>query len=136
MAYGQMFLRDLDRLEDAVIRMNISPLGNGALAGTTYPLDREQTAADLGFNGITLNALDGVSDRDTPWNWLLSWLFMVHISRFSEEIILWSSQEFKFIELEMMLFSTGSRHATEKPRCGGISTRKTDVIGDLMTLLT
>ena len=68
MAYGQMFLRDLDRLEDAVIRMNISPLGNGALAGTTYPLDREQTAADLGFN-ITLNAWTAYPTGITPWNW-------------------------------------------------------------------
>ncbi|MGI6077746.1 MAG: argininosuccinate lyase [Fastidiosipilaceae bacterium] len=139
MAYGQMFLRDLDRLEDAVIRMNISPLGNGALAGTTYPLDREQTAADLGFNGITLNALDGVSDRDHAMElaFVLA-LFMVHISRFSEEIILWSSQEFKFIELDDA-FSTGSSIMPQKknPDVAELARGKTGrVIGDLMTLLT
>mgnify|MGYP001019278521 CR=1 FL=1 len=139
MAYGQMFLRDLDRLEDAVIRMNISPLGNGALAGTTYPLDREQTAADLGFNGITLNALDGVSDRDFALElaFVLA-LFMVHISRFSEEIILWSSQEFKFIELDDA-FSTGSSIMPQKknPDVAELARGKTGrVIGDLMTLLT
>ena len=98
MAYAAMLCRDLGRLEDTEKRMNLCPLGSGALAGTTYPLNREAVAAELGFDGITLNSLDGVSDRDfcIELASALS-LIMVHLSRFSEEIIMWCSWEFKFV---------------------------------------
>ena len=98
MAYAEMFLRDLDRLSDALRRLDLSPLGSGALAATTYPLDRQAVADTLGMAGITHNSLDGVSDRDfcVELAAALS-LIMVHLSRFSEEIIRWCSWEFKFI---------------------------------------
>ena len=100
LAYGMMFSRDITRLQDAVKRMNESPLGACALAGTTYPTDRRMTAAALGFDGPCRNSIDAVSDRDFCVE-LLSALatVMMHLSRFSEEIILWSSWEFHFVEL-------------------------------------
>ncbi len=114
MAYAEMFLRDIGRLDDAVRRMNVSPLGSGALASTTYPLDRKAVAKELAMDGVTNNSLDGVSDRDfcIELSAALS-LVMVHLSRFSEEIILWCSWEFKFIELDDA-FSTGSSIMPQK----------------------
>jgi argininosuccinate lyase len=108
MAYFQMFKRDIERLDDCFKRTNILPLGSGALAGTTYPLNRNMVAQELGFDGITENSLDGVSDRDFAIE-LASCLsiVMMHLSRFSEEMILWSSHEFKFIEMDDA-YSTGS----------------------------
>ena len=139
MAYAAMLCRDLGRLEDTEKRMNNCPLGSGALAGTTYPLDREAVAAELGFDGITLNSLDGVSDRDfcIELASALS-LIMVHLSRFSEEIIMWCSWEFKFIELDDA-FSTGSSIMPQKknPDIAELVRGKSGrVFGDLTTLLT
>ena len=107
MAYAMMLIRDTGRLADCRERMNVSPIGCCALAGTTYATDREFEARDLGFDGITLNSIDGVSDRDFCLE-LMSALsvLMMHLSRFSEEIILWSSWEFKFVELSDS-FTTG-----------------------------
>lgn len=101
LAYGEMLLRDVSRLEDCLKRMDEMPLGSCALAGTTYPIDRTITAELLGFDRITNNSLDGVSDRDycIEFASVLS-IIMVHLSRFSEEIIMWCSWEFKFIELD------------------------------------
>lgn len=139
MAYFQMFCRDYERLRETRTRTNILPLGSGALATTTYPLDREYAATLLGFEDITYNSLDGVSDRDFAIE-LLSDLsiLMMHLSRFSEEIILWSSHEFKFIELDDA-YSTGSSIMPQKKnpdiaelvrgKCGRI-------YGNLMALLT
>jgi len=139
MAYAAMLCRDLGRLEDTEKRMNSCPLGSGALAGTTYPLDREAVAAELGFGGITLNSLDGVSDRDfcIELASALS-LIMVHLSRFSEEIIMWCSWEFKFVELDDA-FSTGSSIMPQKknPDIAELVRGKSGrVFGDLTTLLT
>lgn len=139
MAYTEMFLRDIDRLDDAVGRLNVSPLGSGALASTTYPLDRMAVAKALSMNGITQNSLDGVSDRDfcVELASVLS-LVMVHLSRFSEEIIAWCSWEFKFIELDDA-FSTGSSIMPQKknPDIAELVRGKSGrVFGDLMTLLT
>lgn len=139
MAYAAMLCRDLSRLEDTEKRMNNCPLGSGALAGTTYPLDREAVAAELGFDGITLNSLDGVSDRDfcIELASALS-LIMVHLSRFSEEIIMWCSWEFKFVELDDA-FSTGSSIMPQKknPDIAELVRGKSGrVFGDLTTLLT
>src|SRR5699024_3156468 len=108
LAYGAMLRRDVGRLLDCRARMNECPLGSGALAGTTYPIDRWETAKALGFTAPMDNSLDGVSDRDYAIE-LLSALsvLMMHLSRFSEEIILWCSWEFKFIELDDA-YSTGS----------------------------
>lgn len=113
-AYVEMFSRDIDRLTDAKRRMNLSPLGSGALAGTTYPIDRQMTAEALGFESFTKNTLDGVADRDFCIE-LASTLsiVMMHLSRFCEEIILWCSWEFKFIELDDA-FSTGSSIMPQK----------------------
>lgn len=138
MAYAAMLCRDLGRLEDTEKRMNNCPLGSGALAGTTYPLDREAVAAELGFDGITLNSLDGVSDRDfcIELASALS-LIMVHLSRFSEEIIMWCSWEFKFVELDDA-FSTGSSIMPQKknPDIAELVRGKSGrVFGDLTTLL-
>ena len=139
MAYAEMFLRDLSRLEDAQRRMNVCPLGSGALAGTTYPLDRELTASLLGFDGPTHNSLDGVSDRDFCMELAAAIaICMVHLSRFSEEIILWCSWEFKFVELDDA-FSTGSSIMPQKknPDIAELVRGKTGrVVGDLTTLLT
>ncbi len=139
MAYASMLLRDIERLTDAYNRMNILPLGSGALAGTTYPLDRQMVADLLGFDGVSQNSLDGVSDRDfcVELASALS-LIMVHLSRFSEEIILWCSWEFKFVELDDA-FSTGSSIMPQKknPDIAELVRGKSGrVFGDLTTLLT
>ena len=138
-AYIEMLKRDLGRLEDARKRMNVSPLGSGALAGTTYPIDRTMTAELLGFDGYTKSTLDGVSDRDFCIE-LASALsiIMVHLSRLSEEIVLWCSWEFKFIELDDA-FSTGSSIMPQKknPDITELVRGKSGrVFGDMMTLLT
>ncbi len=139
MAYAMMLLRDVERLQDARKRMNVSPIGCCALAGTTYDTDRYFEAEKLGFDGICRNSLDGVSDRDFCAE-LLSALsiLMMHLSRFSEEIILWSSWEFKFIELSDA-FTTGSSIMPQKknPDMAELVRGKTGrVYGDLMGLLT
>lgn len=138
MAYAQMLLRDLDRLNDTERRMNVCPLGSCALAGTTYNIDRERTSSLLGMRNPMANSLDGVSDRDFCIE-LASALAicMVHLSRFSEEIIMWCSWEFKFIELDDA-FSTGSSIMPQKknPDVTELIRGKTArVIGDNMTLL-
>lgn len=139
MAYAAMFLRDLERLGDVSKRMNYCPLGCGALAGTTYKTDRQQTSDLLGFTAPMENSLDGVSDRDycIELNCALS-LIMTHLSRFSEEIILWCSWEFKFIELDDA-FATGSSIMPQKknPDVTELIRGKTGrVNGNLVTLLT
>ena len=139
MAYANMLRRDVTRLEDCLERMDECPLGSGALTATTYPIDREFVAKELGFAGITQNSLDGVSDRDFALELLndLS-ILMMHLSRFSEEIILWCSWEFKFIELDDA-YSTGSSIMPQKknPDIAELVRGKTGrVYGDLMTLLT
>ncbi len=139
MAYASMLQRDLDRLYDCRKRMAVSPLGSGALAGTTYPLDREYVAELLGLGGVSDNSLDGVSDRDYVLE-LLSMLsiVMVHLSRFAEEVIMWCSWEFKFIELDDA-FSTGSSIMPQKknPDIAELVRGKAGrVFGDLQTLLT
>ena len=139
MAYAQMLLRDIDRLKDCKKRTLVLPLGSGALAGTTYPLDRQYVADQLGFNGICMNSMDGVSDRDFALE-LMSDLsiLMMHLSRFSEEICLWCSWEFKFVTLSDS-FSTGSSIMPQKknPDITELVRGKTGrVYGDLMTLLT
>ena len=113
-AYFEMFKRDHERLIDIAKRMNTCPLGSGALAGTTYPLDREYTAELLGFDGPTLNSMDGVSDRDYLIE-LLSALstIMMHLSRFSEEVIIWNTNEYKFVEIDDA-YSTGSSIMPQK----------------------
>ena len=139
LAYGEMLIRDIGRIKDCRKRMNICPLGSCALAGTTYPLDREAVAASLFMDGITNNSLDGVSDRDFAIELCSALsLIMVHLSRFSEEIILWSSSEFKFIELDDA-FSTGSSIMPQKknPDIAELVRGKSGrVFGDNMTLLT
>lgn len=139
LAYAFMIKRDIERFIDAKGRMNYSPLGSCALAGTTYPIDRNMTAADLGFDGIVLNSLDGVSDRDFAVELAsASSIAMMHLSRFSEEIILWCSWEFKFIELDDA-YSTGSSIMPQKknPDIAELVRGKTGrVYGDLITLLT
>lgn len=139
MAYASMLLRDLDRLSDVKRRMNVLPLGSGALAGTTYPLDRNMVAELLGFDSVSSNSLDGVSDRDfcIELASALS-LVMVHLSRFSEEIIMWCSWEFKFVELDDA-FSTGSSIMPQKknPDIAELVRGKSGrVFGDLTALLT
>ncbi len=139
MAYFQMFRRDIDRLDDCFRRTDVMPLGSGALAGTTYPLDREFVAAKLGFSEITENSLDGVSDRDFAIE-LASCLSMVmmHLSRLSEELILWSSGEFSFVEMDDA-FSTGSSIMPQKknPDVAELVRGKAGrVYGSLTTLLT
>ncbi|MDR0434482.1 MAG: argininosuccinate lyase [Gracilibacteraceae bacterium] len=139
MAYAAMFLRDLSRLSDARRRLNYSPLGSGALAGTTFPLRREETARDLGFAGLTLNSLDGVSDRDFALEFLsAAALVMMHLSRLAEEIILWASGEFDFISLDDA-YATGSSIMPQKknPDVAELVRGKTGrVYGDLFALLT
>ena len=139
LAYGEMFLRDISRLEDCLKRMDEMPLGSCALAGTTYPIDRNITKELLGFDRVTNNSLDGVSDRDycIEFASCLS-IIMVHLSRFSEEIIMWCSWEFKFIELDDA-FSTGSSIMPQKknPDIAELVRGKSGrVFGDTMTLLT
>ena len=139
MAYAMMLLRDVDRLQDATARMNVSPLGSCALAGTTYPTDRAFVAQRLSMNGITLNSIDGVSDRDFCVELLSAFsILMMHLSRFSEEVILWSSWEFKFIELDDS-YTTGSSIMPQKknPDMAELVRGKTGrVYGDLMAMLT
>ena len=138
-AYFEMFRRDRERLSDCKRRLNLCPLGSGALAGTTYPLDREYTASLLGFDGPTRNSMDSVSDRD----YLLEYLFclsviMMHLSRFCEEIICWNSNEYGFVELDDS-YSTGSSIMPQKknPDIAELVRGKTGrVYGALMQLLT
>lgn len=139
MAYFEMFKRDYLRLKDCRRRTNVMPLGSGALAGTTYPLDRQMVADMLGFDGITMNSLDGVSDRDFVIelaNCLA--ILMMHASRFSEELILWSSNEFGFVEMDDA-YSTGSSIMPQKknPDVAELIRGKAGrVYGNLMSLLT
>ena len=139
LAYAMMFLRDISRLLDAVLRMNYSPLGSCALAGTTYNTNRHMVAERLNFDGITENSIDGVSDRDYCVELEAAFaLIMMHLSRFSEEIILWSSWEFKFIELDDA-YTTGSSIMPQKknPDMAELVRGKTGrVYGDLMATLT
>ena len=139
LAYAMMLTRDVGRLKDAVKRMNYSPLGSCALAGTTYPIDRRFTAERLGFDGVTANSIDGVSDRDFAVELLGAYsLIMMHLSRFSEEIILWSSWEFKFVELDDA-YTTGSSIMPQKKNSdmAELVRGKTGrVYGDLLALLT
>ena len=138
-AYFEMFRRDRGRLHDIYVRMNYCPLGSGALAGTTYPLDRELTAQLMGFYGPTLNSMDGVSDRD----YLIEFLsaastIMMHLSRFSEEVIIWNSNEYQFVEIDDA-YSTGSSIMPQKknPDIAELVRGKTGrVYGALMSLLT
>ncbi len=139
MAYAMMFLRDISRLKDAAKRMNLSPIGSCALAGTTYPTDRRMEAEKLGFDGITLNSIDGVSDRDFCIEFISAFsVIMMHLSRFSEEIILWSSWEFRYVELDDA-YTTGSSIMPQKKNSdmAELVRGKTGrVYGDLITLLT
>lgn len=139
MAYVQMFLRDLGRLKDTRKRLNLSPLGSGALAGTTFALRREEVAAELNFDGVTLNSLDGVSDRDFALEFLASAsILMMHLSRMCEELILWSSGEFSFVTIDDA-YATGSSIMPQKknPDVAELVRGKTGrVYGDLFTLLT
>lgn len=139
LAYCEMFKRDIGRLFDAYKRLDQMPLGSGALATSTYPLDRSFVASELGFSSITLNSLDSVSDRDYAIESLSALsLIMMHLSRFSEEIILWCTNEFNFIELDDG-YSTGSSIMPQKknPDVAELVRGKTGrVYGDLITLLT
>jgi argininosuccinate lyase len=138
-AYIEMIKRDIERLAQCRERMNISPLGSCALAGTTYPIDREYVAKQLHMNGVTQNSLDGVSDRDFVIEFIgVMSIIMVHLSRFSEEIILWCSHEFKFVELDDA-YATGSSIMPQKknPDITELIRGKSGrVFGDLMTILT
>ncbi len=139
LAYFEMFKRDYDRLSDVYKRTNVMPLGSGALAATTYPLDRQAVCEALGFESVTLNSMDGVSDRDFAIE-LVSALsiIMMHLSRFCEEIVLWSSQQYAFIELDDS-YSTGSSIMPQKknPDMAELIRGKTGrVYGSLIALLT
>ncbi len=138
-AYFEMFKRDRQRMSDIYERMNYCPLGAGALAGTTYPLDRECTASLLGFAGPTLNSMDSVSDRDYLIEFLAALsTVMMHLSRFSEEIIIWNSNEYQFVEIDDA-YSTGSSIMPQKknPDIAELVRGKTGrVYGALMSLLT
>ncbi len=139
MAYVEMFKRDLDRLDDAIARCNVLPLGSGALATTTYPIDRDYVADLLNFDAVSLNSLDGVSDRDFDIEMVSAMsILMMHLSRLSEEVILWCSWEFKFIELDDA-FATGSSIMPQKKNpdvCELVRGKSGRVFGDLQTLLT
>ena len=139
MAYAQMLMRDVTRIEDALARMNTLPLGSGALATTTYNIDRESVAAELGFDSVMQNSMDGVSDRDFCLEGAsILAILMTHMSRFSEEIILWCSSEYGFIELDDA-FSTGSSIMPQKknPDIAELVRGKSGrVYGSLITLLT
>jgi argininosuccinate lyase len=139
LAYVEMFKRDLSRLEDMYKRVNVMPLGSGALAGTTFDIDRKYVASLLGFDDITLNSMDGVSDRDFVIEFLsFASITMMHLSRFCEELILWSTKEFDFIEMDDR-FSTGSSMMPQKknPDAAELIRGKTGrVYGDLITILT
>ncbi|QSZ27517.1 argininosuccinate lyase [Aceticella autotrophica] len=138
-AYVEMFKRDLSRLDDMYKRVNVMPLGSGALAGTTFEIDRKYVSSLLGFDDITLNSMDGVSDRDYIIEFLsFASIIMMHLSRFCEELILWSSKEFDFIELDDR-YSTGSSMMPQKknPDAAELIRGKTGrVYGDLITILT
>ncbi len=139
MAYFQMFARDIDRFSDCHRRADVMPLGSGALAGTTYPLNRQRVAELLGFAAITDNSLDGVSDRDFVIDYVsAASVTMMHLSRFCEELILWSTDEFRFVEMDDA-FSTGSSIMPQKknPDVAELIRGKTGrVYGDLTALLT
>ena len=139
MAYAMMLLRDISRIRDAVDRMNYSPIGSCALAGTTYNTDRKYEADALGFNGVMQNSMDGVSDRDFCLELMSAYsIIMMHLSRFSEEIILWSSWEFKYIELDDA-YTTGSSIMPQKKNSdmAELVRGKTGrVYGDLFALFT
>ncbi len=139
MAYANMFVRDVGRVRDAAARMDELPLGSGALAGSTYPIDRGMTAHILGFSRVTANSLDGVSNRDFCIELANAIaIIMMHLSRFSEEIVAWCSWEFKFVELDDA-FATGSSIMPQKknPDVAELVRGKTGrVYGDLMALLT
>ena len=139
LAYAMMLMRDVSRIDDAVARMNVCPLGSCALAGTTYETDRALTAQKLGFDSYCLNSIDGVSDRDFCVELLAALsVVMMHLSRFSEEVILWSSWEFKFVELDDA-YTTGSSIMPQKknPDMAELVRGKTGrVYGDLMGTLT
>ena len=139
LAYAQMLMRDYGRICDCERRMNVMPLGSGALASTTYPINRERVAELLGFPAVTENSIDGVSDRDFVIELAAALsMLMMHMSRFSEEIILWCSSEFGFIELDDA-YSTGSSIMPQKknPDVAELVRGKTGrIYGDLMTLLT
>ena len=138
-AYFEMFKRDRQRLHDIFVRMNYCPLGSGALAGTTYPLDRDLTAELMGFYGPTLNSMDGVSDRDYLIEYLSACAtIMMHLSRFCEEVIIWNSNEYQFVEIDDA-YSTGSSIMPQKknPDIAELVRGKTGrVYGALMSLLT
>ena len=138
-AYFEMFKRDHERMVDICRRMDTCPLGSGALAGTTYPLDREYTARLLGFSGPTLNSMDGVSDRDYLIEFLSALsMVMMHLSRFSEEVIIWNTNEYQFVEIDDA-YSTGSSIMPQKknPDIAELVRGKTGrVYGALMSLLT
>ncbi len=139
LAYAEMFRRDLSRVEDAVKRMNVSPLGACALAGTTYPISRTMTAKALGFDDYARNSIDAVSDRDFCVELLSAFsVIMMHLSRFSEEVILWSSWEFSYVELDDA-YTTGSSIMPQKKNSdmAELVRGKTGrVYGDLMGTLT
>ena len=139
LAYAQMFMRDVTRIRDAVKRMNISPIGSCALAGTTYDTDRHFEAEQLGFDGITENSIDGVSDRDFCLELMSAFsIIMMHLSRFAEEIILWSSWEFRFVELDDA-YTTGSSIMPQKKNSdmAELVRGKTGrVYGDMLALFT
>ena len=139
LAYYEMFCRDSGRMDDCLRRMNVLPLGAGALAGTTFPIDRESVAQELGFDGVTRNSLDSVSDRDFALEFCAaSATLMMHLSRLSEELVLWSSADFNFIELSDA-FCTGSSIMPQKknPDVPELVRGKTGrVYGNLISLLT
>lgn len=139
MAYFEMFRRDIERLKDALKRVDVMPLGSGALAGTTYPLDRHYVAQQLGFSSISRNSMDAVADRDFVLEFLsCAAIIMMHLSRFCEELILWSTDEFKFIEMDDS-YSTGSSIMPQKknPDVAELIRGKTGrVYGNLVALLT
>ena len=139
MAYAQMFARDLSRFRDSLTRTDVLPLGSGALAGTTYPTDREFLARTLGFSRVAPNSMDAVSDRDFALEFLADCsICMMHLSRFCEELILWSSSEFSFVDLDDA-YATGSSIMPQKknPDMAELIRGKTGrVYGDLMALLT
>jgi argininosuccinate lyase len=139
LAYYEMFSRDKDRLGDCLKRINVLPLGSGALAGTSLPIDREFVARELGFSGVSANSMDAVSDRDFMVEFLAACsLIQVHLSRFSEELVLWTSQEFNFVEIADR-FCTGSSIMPQKknPDIPELVRGKSGrVVGNLMALLT
>lgn len=139
MAYFEMFRRDYERLEDSLKRVTVSPLGSGALAGTGFPINRDQVAMALDFSGVTANSIDGVSDRDFVAEFIFNAsLIMMHLSRFCEELVLWSSMEFGFVEMDDA-YSTGSSIMPQKknPDVAELIRGKTGrVYGDLIAILT